>query len=65
MARSNLVTYAFVWEKVKLLATGPFEAKWHTEPLWDRGTKICLNGPSHMVKMAAIPIYGKNLSKFQ
>ena len=26
----------------------------------DTGTKICSNGPGHMTKMAAMPIYGKN-----
>ena len=31
------------------------------EPPWDGGTKICSNGPSHMTKMAAMPIYNKNL----
>ena len=29
--------------------------------LWDGGTKVCSNGPGHMTKMAAMPIYGKNL----
>ena len=24
------------------------------------GTKVCSNGPGHMTKMAAMPIYGKN-----
>ena len=24
------------------------------------GTKVCSNGPGHMTKMAATPIYGKN-----
>ena len=33
------------------------------ELLWDRGTKVCSNGPGHMTKMAAMPIYGKNLKK--
>ena len=41
--------------------TGPIEAKFHMEPPWDRGTKVCSNGPGHMTKMAAMPIYGKNL----
>ena len=27
----------------------------------DGGTKVCSNGPGHMTKMAAMPIYGKNL----
>ena len=26
----------------------------------DRGMKDCSNGPGHMTKMAATPIYGKN-----
>ena len=25
--------------------------------------KVCSNGPGHMTKMAAMPIYGKNLLK--
>ena len=33
------------------------------EPPWDGGTKVCSNGPGHMTKMAATPIYGKNLKK--
>ena len=43
--------------------TGPIEAKFHMEPPWDRGTKVCSNGPGHLTKMAAMPIYGKNLKK--
>ena len=27
------------------------------------GTKVCSNGPGHMTKVAALPIYGKNLKK--
>ena len=33
------------------------------EPPWDGGTKVCSNGQGHMTKMAATPIYGKNLKK--
>ena len=33
------------------------------ELLWEGGTKVCSNGPGHMTKMAAMPIYGKNLKK--
>ena len=43
--------------------TGPIEAKFHMEPPWDGGTKVCSNSPDHMTKMAAMPIYGKNLKK--
>ena len=43
--------------------TGPIEDKFHMEPPWDGGTEVCSNGPGHMTKMAAMPIYGKNLKK--
>ena len=33
------------------------------EPPWEGGTKVYINGPGHMTKMAAMPIYGKNPSK--
>ena len=33
----------------------------YVEPPWEGGTKVCINGPGHMTKMAATPIYGKNL----
>ena len=39
------------------------EAKFYVEPPWEGGTKIYINGPGHMTKMAAMPIYGKNLKK--
>ena len=39
---------------------GPIKVKFHMELLWDRGTKVCSNGPGHLTKMAAMPIYGKN-----
>ena len=42
---------------------GPIEAKFHVEPPWDVGMKVCSNGPGHMTKLAAMPIYGKNLKK--
>ena len=41
--------------------TGPIEAKFHMESPSNRGTKVCSNGPDHMTKMAAMPIYGKTL----
>ena len=43
--------------------TGPIKVKFHMELLWDGGTKICSNGLGHMTKMAAMPIYDKNLKK--
>ena len=42
--------------------TGPIKIIFHREFLWDGRTKVCSNVPGHMTKMAAMPIYGKNLS---
>ena len=41
--------------------TGPNKVKFHMELLWDGGTKFCSKSPGHMTKLAAMPIYGKNL----
>ena len=43
--------------------TGPIKLKFHMETILDAGTKVCSNGPGHMTKMAAMPIYGKKLLK--
>ena len=38
------------------------KAKFYVEPPWEGGMKVYINGPGHMTKMAAMPIYGgKNL----
>ena len=39
----------------------PIKAKFYVEPPWEGGTKVYINGPGHMTKMAAMPLYGKNL----
>ena len=41
----------------------PIKAKLHVEHPKEGGTKVYINGPGHMTKMAAIPIYGKNHKK--
>ena len=46
-----------------LETAGQIEAKFHVESPWDGETKIYSNGPGHMTKMAAMPIYGNNLTK--
>ena len=38
----------------------PIKAKFYVEPPWEGATKVYINGPGHMTKMAAMPIYGKN-----
>ena len=39
----------------------PIKAKFYVEPPWEGGTKVNINGPGHITKMAAMTIYGKNL----
>ena len=39
----------------------PIKAKFYVEPAWEGGRKVYINGPGHMTKMAAMPIYGKSL----
>ena len=39
----------------------PIKAKFYVESPWQGGTKVYINGPGHMTKMTAMPIYGKNL----
>ena len=41
----------------------PIKAKFYVEPPWVGGTKFCSRHLGHVTKMAATPIYGKNLSK--
>ena len=41
--------------------TWPTKAKFHVEPPLEGGTNVCLNGPSHMTKMAAMSLSGKSL----
>ena len=38
----------------------PIKANFYVEPPLEGGTKVYINGPGHMTKMAAMPIYGKN-----
>ena len=42
----------------------PNIAKFYVEPPLEGGTKVYINGPGHMTKVAPMPIYGKNLEKF-
>ena len=50
-----------VFSNIFYETTGQIEAKFHMEPPWEGGMKVCSNGPGHMTKMAARPIYGENL----
>ena len=44
--------------------TGPIKAKLHVEYSEDGGTKVCINGPGHIIKMAVMPMYDKILKRF-
>ena len=66
-ARSNWVAYTFEWGK---LLQSYLMGKTCSKGLnilnkcvhdWEGGKKIYINGPGCMTKMAAMPIYGKNL----
>ena len=43
--------------------TGPISIKFHMQPLDRGGKKVYIFRSGHMTKMAAMPIYGKNLKK--
>ena len=51
------------FSNISFQTTGPIEAKIHVKPPYNRGMKVRSKGPGHMTKMAAMPIYGKNLKK--
>ena len=39
---------------------GPVLFKLHVEPSVKRGLKICINSYGLLIKMAAMPVFGKN-----
>ena len=46
----------FSWETAR-----PIEARLVVDPSWDRGTKVCSNGPGHMTKMATVLVSDENI----
>ena len=58
--RRRLFTFSNVFSSE---TAWPIRAKFYVEPPWEGVTKVYINGPGHMTKMAATPIYGKNPSK--
>ena len=45
------------------VTTGHISIKFHMQPLDRDGKKVYIFRPGHLTKMAAMPIYGKNLKK--
>ena len=41
----------------------PIKAKFYVEPPWEGGTKLYINDPGHMTKMAAMLKNAQNLEK--
>ena len=62
--RRPAVVRPFTFSNIFSETAWPIKAKFYLEPPWEGGTKGYINGPGHMTKMAAMPIYGKNLKKF-
>ena len=60
VVRRRLFTFSNVFSSE---TAWPIKAKFYVEPPWEGETKVYINGPGHMTKMAAMPIYGKNLKK--
>ena len=42
---------------------GQSKPNFYVESPWEGGTKVYINGPGHITKMTAMPIYGQNPSK--
>ena len=56
------MTIIFKDLQTKTETTLPIKAEFHVEPPGEGGKKVYINGPGHITKMAAMPIYGKNSS---
>ena len=52
----STLSNVFSSENIRLI-----EAIFQVEPSWDGRMKASINGLCHMTKMAAMPIYAKNL----
>ena len=64
VVRPSAVVRPFTFSNIFSSETAwPIKAKFYLEAPWEGGTKVYINGPGHMTKMAAMPIYGKNLKK--
>ena len=42
-------------------ATWPIVTRFHIEPPWAEGSKVCSNNPGYITNMAIMSIRGKNL----
>ena len=54
----SLTLVCNIFKLISLETASLIEAKFHMEPPWYSGMKVCANGLGRMTKMAAMPIYG-------
>ena len=54
---------SMIFKHLSSETTWPIKAKFYVKHLKDGVINVYINNPGHMTKMAARPIYGKNLSK--
>ena len=62
--RSVLTCILQKYSKIFSETTWPIKAKFYMKHLWEGEIDVFINNPGHMTKMATMPIYGKNPSKF-
>ena len=51
------------FSKISSKTARPIKAKFYVQPPWEGRTKVCINGPGHMTKIAANHIHSKTLQK--
>ena len=56
-----VVVVVNIFKHLLLYTAWPIKAKIYVEPSWEGGMKVYINGSGHMTKMAAVPIYSKNI----
>ena len=63
MPLSSICVYVCVttFSNISSETVGPIEAKFHMEPLWDRGTKVCSNGQGTWPRWRPCPYMVKTL----
>ena len=60
---AHIVVPSIYWNLVFSQTIGPIGLKFHVKNPYDKSAKIYTKYFGHMTKMAATPIYGKNLLK--
>ena len=59
--KNNVSAHELVSNDFSSETIGPIVTKFHMKPPWVGGMKSFSNGPGHMIKMSAMPVYGKSV----